>query len=171
MPPPDRWTHIRSARAALAVLCTVLLYGGCAGKPAADTPPATLEEIAAAIGCTAEVSVQADELRQGGCGTGPDAYRMATFAADEGLKDWLTEAQAYGGTYLVGNRWVVTARSEQALTALRGRLGGSLENGASHGEHPSDPPPEQPAAAPSGSSAESPAGSPAVSPTGPHSGH
>ncbi|MFD9371853.1 hypothetical protein ACFWA6_29740 [Streptomyces sp. NPDC060020] len=143
-----------SPRATLAALClTALLCGGCgAGQTAAhrtsnsaqqtSTSPSgtSIEEIAAAIGCTAEVSVEADELRQGGCQTeqgGP--YRMVTFAAEQGLRSWLTEAKMYGGLYLVGDRWVVTAGTEDALAGARGRLGGALEKGDTHAgpsEHP-----------------------------------
>ncbi|MGR4881200.1 hypothetical protein ACIPUC_17595 [Streptomyces sp. LARHCF249] len=134
----------RAAALALAVLCAVLPTGGCAGSPAAHhgprahegrAPSASIEEIAAAVGCTAHVDVQAEELREGGCQTGQGAYRMVTFAADEGLRSWLTEARMYGGTYLVGSRWVVTAPSADALTALRGRIGGAVEAGAAHGGH------------------------------------
>ncbi|MDX3540525.1 hypothetical protein PV721_40780, partial [Streptomyces sp. MB09-01] len=137
-------------RAAFAALCvTALLCGGCgAGKAAAHRTPASahqtsIEEIATAIGCTAEVSVEADELRQGGCETGQGGpYRMVTFAAEQGMRSWLAEARNYGGIYLVGDRWVVTARSEDALAAVRGRLGGSLETGDTHAgpsEHAGSP--------------------------------
>lgn len=103
-------------------------------KGAAAAGPATsIEQIATAIGCTAEVNVEAEELRQGGCEAGQVIYRMVTFAAEQGLKSWLTEARMYGGIYLVGDRWVVTAQTEEALTTLRGRLGGDLQTGDTHG--------------------------------------
>ncbi|MFJ8015830.1 hypothetical protein [Streptomyces sp. NPDC096339] len=133
-----------AAAAGAALLC-----GGCAASPGkvprqapgevSETGSATrsvsIEEIATAIGCTAEVSVEAEELREGGCESGQGAYRMATFAADEGLRSWLAEARIYGGSYLVGNRWVVTAQRTDALTTLREHLGGSLETGSSHAHH------------------------------------
>ncbi|MFE1409689.1 hypothetical protein ACIGFK_01120 [Streptomyces sp. NPDC085524] len=81
------------------------------------------------------MNVEAEELREGGCETAQGAYRMATFAADGGLRSWLAEARAYGGSYLVGNRWVVTARPADALGGLRDRLGGSLDTGSSHAHH------------------------------------
>ncbi|MEU9083541.1 hypothetical protein [Streptomyces sp. NPDC048357] len=144
-------------RATLAALClTALLCGGCGAGQAAthstsasaeqssDSPRGTsIEEIAAAIGCTAEVSVEADELRQGGCETGAGGpYRIVTFAAEQGLRSWLTEARMYGGLYLVGDRWVVTAGTEDALAVVRGRLGGALEKGDTHAgpsEHAGSP--------------------------------
>lgn len=131
----------RTAVVTVAAACAALLTGGCeTGRPAAHgeraresrAPTASIEEIAAAVGCTAHVDVEAEELREGGCRTGQGAYRMVTFAADEGLRSWLAEARTYGGTYLVGSRWVVTAPSADALTALRGRIGGALETGSSH---------------------------------------
>ncbi|WP_053633093.1 MULTISPECIES: hypothetical protein [unclassified Streptomyces] len=145
MPSTARPAHrIRPSFAAVAAACAaVLLCGGCSGdttapagsaKAASPAAPGTsIEEIATAIGCTAEVSVDADELRQGGCETGQGAYRMATFAAQKGLRAWLDEARAYGGVYLVGDRWVVTTQSTDALNALRERLGGSVETGTDHG--------------------------------------
>ncbi|MFC9294804.1 hypothetical protein ACFTWH_23795 [Streptomyces sp. NPDC057011] len=132
---------VRSVRRILtivAVCATALPVAGCAGHPAAAPPPsasASIEEIAAAVGCTAEVSVQADELRQGGCSTAQGAFRMLTFAGAEGQRSWLAEARTYGGSYLVGDRWVVTAQPPEALTALHARLGGSLESPSGHSGH------------------------------------
>ncbi|MBT2480664.1 hypothetical protein [Streptomyces sp. ISL-94] len=132
-PSPDR--PARRTLPAIAVCAAALLSGGCAGHPAPRTPSASIEEIAAAIGCTAEVSVQADELRQGGCQTGQGAFRMVTFAAAEGRRSWLAEARTYGGSYLVGDRWVVTAQPPEALDTLRLRLGGSLDSSTEHAGH------------------------------------
>ncbi|MEV7521424.1 hypothetical protein [Streptomyces sp. NPDC091371] len=119
--------------------CVALMCGGCASPGPGKGPAAhsvSIEEIATAIGCTAEVSVEAEELRQGGCETGQGAsHRMATFATAEGLRAWLAEARIYGGSYLVGNRWVVTTGETSALESLRDRLGGSLDTGTPHGNH------------------------------------
>ncbi|MEV7506593.1 MULTISPECIES: hypothetical protein [unclassified Streptomyces] len=146
-----------SFRAAAMVCAAALLCVGCSGAAAttapetgsaapsaspsaagSGTPPATapgtsLEAIASAIGCTAQVNVEAEELREGGCQAGQAAYRMVTFAAAGGLRSWLDEARAYGGVYLVGDRWVVTTQSKEALEALRGRIGGTVEAGDTHG--------------------------------------
>ncbi|MGW7334184.1 hypothetical protein ACWGIU_37420 [Streptomyces sp. NPDC054840] len=164
MPSTDRRTRrIRPSLPAVAAVCVAaLLCGGCSSKAAAHhtsaeasqtasaAPGTSLEQIATAIGCTAEVNVEAEELRQGGCQAGQVVYRMVTFAAEEGLRSWLTEARMYGGLYLVGDRWVVTAPAEEALTALRGRLGGSLETGDTHGGTPGATPGETPGGTPHG---------------------
>ncbi|MEU9719137.1 hypothetical protein [Streptomyces sp. NPDC047976] len=148
MPPSDRPTL--RLLATCAALGGALLAGGCATEPPAQPgapahaahagrgpagKAATLEELASALGCTAESVTEADELRQGACATGQGAYRLSTFAAEEGLRSWLAETRVYGGVYLVGNRWVVTAQSPEALTALRERLGGTLETGEEHTGH------------------------------------
>lgn len=126
-----------------AVLLVTLLCGGCGGAvkaspaPAPPPAPAALDGIADALGCRAEVTVEAEELREGACAVGPQAYRMATFGTADGRRAWLAESRQYGGTYLVGDLWVVTAPSEAALTPVRDRLGGSLETGSAHGSHAS----------------------------------
>ncbi|MFD3539118.1 hypothetical protein ACFWUQ_06405 [Streptomyces sp. NPDC058662] len=131
-----RTLPLRPAAAVAAALCAALLCGGCADRQPAAAPGTSIEEIATAIGCTAEVMVEADELRQGGCATAEGPYRMVTFAADRGLRSWLTEAKTYGGSYLVGDRWVVTNASPETLGALRDRLGGTLDTGSTHGGPP-----------------------------------
>ncbi|MFD5883834.1 hypothetical protein NRK68_29430 [Streptomyces yangpuensis] len=167
--------RIRPSLAAVAAACvTVLLCGGCAGHaatPAASAdeaaePTTSIEEIATAIGCSAEVSMEAEELRQGGCQTEQGAYRMVTFAAQKGLSAWLDEARAYGGVYLVGDRWVVTTQSADALNALRGRLGGSVETGTAHNGPSSGHTDPSAPAAPSGGAAPS-----APADSSEHSGH
>lgn len=183
MPPSPRRPATGTVATAAAVLLATLLCGGCsspghggsaahgapARTPVAAVPaarPAGLQDLAAALGCTPEITVDAEELREGACGAGQESFRMATFAADQGQRAWLDEAMMYGGTYLVGTRWVVTGPSTEALTAVQGRLGGTLatgfahgsapgpEHGAGHGGAPASPSPSAPAS-PSAPSAPS----------------
>ncbi|QDL69378.1 hypothetical protein DNK48_08160 [Streptomyces malaysiensis subsp. malaysiensis] len=95
--------------------------------------PAPLAKLADAIGCEATVITEADELRQGACGSGAKRFTMVTFATDKGQHDWLTTSKDYGGMYLVGKRWSVTGLSMNSLEPLREKIGGSLEKGMSHG--------------------------------------
>ncbi|MGW7102180.1 hypothetical protein [Streptomyces sp. NPDC054838] len=146
MPQSPRITA-RHLAPCLAVLLASLLCGGCgtghAKAHAAAAPPAagrvTVQDLAAALGCTAEITVDAEELREGACGAGAAGFRIATFTADEGQRAWLAQSREYGGTYLVGDRWVVTAASAEALAPLRERLGGKVETGDSHGAAHGDP--------------------------------
>ncbi|MFD5885647.1 hypothetical protein ACFWHQ_06605 [Streptomyces sp. NPDC060334] len=132
--------------------------------PSSTARPASLDQIAAALDCRPEITVDAEELKEGACGTGKEGFRMATFAADQGQRAWLDESRVYGGVYLVGERWVVTAASAEALAPLRERLGGTVETGSGHGashgtEHDASQGPSQGAEHPPGHEAMSGAGS------------
>lgn len=105
------------------------------------SPPPTpegLDRIAAALGCSPEVTVDAQDVREGACSVGAQPFRMATFATAQGRAAWLSESRQYGGTYLVGERWIITAPSADALTPARARLGGTLDSPPAHGHtaHP-----------------------------------
>ncbi|MFJ9027341.1 hypothetical protein ACIRQP_02205 [Streptomyces sp. NPDC102274] len=111
--------------------------GGNDGKapttPETETATATgsLEQIASKAECEPNIQTDADELRQGNCATDDGKYVLVTFATDRGLREWINEAKDYGGSYLVGRKWVAVG-DETVVTALRGRLGGTVEAGSSH---------------------------------------
>lgn len=107
-----------------------------AGQDAKEPRTATgsLEDIARQAECEPNIQTDAEELRQANCTTADGRYVLATFATDRGQREWLNEANDYGGTYLVGRKWVAVG-DEKVVTALRGRLGGTVETGAGHGSH------------------------------------
>ncbi|MDR3084350.1 MAG: hypothetical protein LBV60_26125 [Streptomyces sp.] len=126
-----RWTPAIGAAVALLALT------GCGGPDgdAHDKAPATatgsLEDLAADVNCEPIIQTDADEIRQGICRNTDGRFVLATFATDRGQREWLNEAKDYGGSYLVGARWVAVGE-RTVVTALRGRLGGTIEEGASH---------------------------------------
>ncbi|MEU9335785.1 hypothetical protein AB0D49_21810 [Streptomyces sp. NPDC048290] len=87
--------------------------------------PAKVEVIAALTGCAADIRIEADELRQGVCATDGGGYVITTFPEDRLKETWLDSASVYGGTYLVGTRWVVGAEPA-LLDGFRQRLGGDV---------------------------------------------
>ncbi|MFB8755466.1 hypothetical protein [Streptomyces nigra] len=89
--------------------------------------PAKVEVIAGLTGCEARIRTEADELREGVCRTKRGDYLVTTFPEERLKRDWLDAAAVYGGTYLVGTRWVVSAEPA-VLERLRPRLGGSIEH-------------------------------------------
>ncbi|MFJ7271047.1 hypothetical protein ACIQV3_31135 [Streptomyces sp. NPDC099050] len=113
---------------------------GSAAPPPPAPAPEPLDRIAAALGCSPEVTVDAQEVREGACAVGAQAFRLATFSTARGRAAWLSESRQYGGTYLVGERWVITAPSADALAPARARLGGTLDSAPAHthgaGAHP-----------------------------------
>ncbi|MEV0483404.1 hypothetical protein AB0I69_22730 [Streptomyces sp. NPDC050508] len=98
-----------------------------AAPEAGVVAPAKVEVIAGLTGCTAEIRVEAQELREGQCRTKQGEYRITTFPEERFKVTWLDTAAVYGGKYLVGTRWVVSAPPE-LLAGFRSRLGGSVED-------------------------------------------
>lgn len=133
----------RARRAALAAACgAALLLGGCSvgenGQAAGESGPpgvtvSGLEDLAAKSGCRLQSRTRAEELRQGACKTGRGRYTLVTFTTEEGQGNWLREAKPWGGTYLVGPRWVAVG-GEQTLRSLRRDLGGEIQPGEDHGQ-------------------------------------
>lgn len=129
-----RWTLPILALAAIPVIWWAI--GGAESQATghhAVAPAHTLEEITGVIGCTPEIQGRQPDMRQAMCTAPTYQSVVLTFAADKNQTDWLKGAQAYGGTYLVGTRWVVVG-PEKELTGLVPRLGGHVET-AEHGGH------------------------------------
>ncbi|MDQ0943984.1 hypothetical protein [Streptomyces sp. V1I1] len=132
----------RTARAALAVLALTLATacgsgddgdgrGGDKDSKPPTTATGTLEQLAEKAECKPNIQTDADELRQANCTTGDGKYVLATFATDRGQREWINSANDYGGSYLVGRKWVAVGEAK-VVTALRGRLGGTVETGSQH---------------------------------------
>lgn len=131
--------------AAVALLPLAVACGGGEGEDTADrkraapaptavtaapeagvVAPAKVEVIAGLTGCTAEIRIDADELREGVCRTEQGEYRITTFPEERFKVIWLDSAAVYGGKYLVGTQWVVSAKPE-LLAGFRSRLGGTVQ--------------------------------------------
>ncbi|MEV5176347.1 hypothetical protein AB0L10_35830 [Streptomyces flaveolus] len=116
----------------------VLTLAGCGagGKTESVPPTATgsLEHLAAEVKCEPNMQTDADEIRQAICRTGEGKFILATFATDRGQREWINDAKDYGGHYLVGRKWVAVG-DDGVVKALRGTLGGDLEDGADHHAH------------------------------------
>ncbi|MGP3633897.1 hypothetical protein ACTU45_11100 [Streptomyces sp. 24-1644] len=129
----------RGRRAAVVVCVGALLLVGCGGGAAdgdgeREVPPTatgTLEQLAAKAHCEPNLQTDAEELRQANCRSRDGRYVLATFATDRGQREWIDEANDYGGSYLVGRRWVAVGDPE-VVAALRGRLGGTVETASQH---------------------------------------
>lgn len=132
------WRRGNGPRAAAAVLAGLVLLTGCGGGADGDDRPAvpptatgTLEQLASKTDCEPNLQTDAEEIRQANCRTGDGRYVLATFATDRGQREWLNEANDYGGSYLVGRKWVAVGDAK-VVTALRGRLGGTVETASPH---------------------------------------
>lgn len=130
-----------AAGAAAAALAGCSSTGSAPGSSAqgetADGPPAVLvsglDDLAEKAGCGGKLSGQskAAELRQGVCKTEKGRFTLVTFASDKDQRTWLQEAKNWGGTYLIGPRWIAVSE-EPNLQSLRQTLGGDIEFGRKH---------------------------------------
>ncbi len=116
---------------AVMALVAVTGCGSDDGEKVPATASGSLEHIASEAGCKPNMQTDADTIRQALCKTSGGKYVLATFATDRGQREWLNEAKDYGGYYLVGRKWVAVGK-EKTVTALRGQLGGIMEEGSEH---------------------------------------
>lgn len=112
---------------------------GVTAAPAAGVvAPPKVEVIANLTGCKPKIRIEADELRQGLCHTKEIDYLITTFPEETYKQTWLDSASLYGGKYLVGPRWIVSAKKPQMLEEFRAKLGGEIQQ--LHGMGPTAPP-------------------------------
>jgi hypothetical protein len=97
-----------------------------AAPSAGVVAPAKVEVIAELTGCKVKIRTDAEELREGVCETAKGDYLITTFPEERFKLTWLDAASIYGGKYLVGTRWVVSA-PEALLKDFRAELGGTIQ--------------------------------------------
>jgi hypothetical protein len=143
-----RLLHAAALAGTLALLPLITACGSgdadaaAGGKPsktsaaAAMVAPAKVEVIAQLTGCKAKIRVEADQLREGVCHTKKGDYLITTFPEEKYKRTWLDSASVYGGKYLVGTRWVVSAKPK-LLEPLRAKLGGTVQELRGTGPKPS----------------------------------
>jgi hypothetical protein len=118
---------------AIAVLSAAACSGhGSGAAPAVSSKPYSLEQIAAQTDCKMQLQSNVAEFRQGACNTTKGRYVVLTFSTQEAGDNWLKEAQNWGGTYLVGPKWVIVGTHQQ-LEPFQTQLGGKIEEGDQHG--------------------------------------
>lgn len=94
---------------------------------AAVVAPAKVEVIAKLTGCEVTIRTDAKELREGVRHTADGDYLITTFPEEKYKLVWLDSAAIYGGKYLVGTRWVISA-PPKLQESLRQKVGGTFED-------------------------------------------
>ncbi|WP_395293728.1 hypothetical protein ACF9IK_09035 [Kitasatospora hibisci] len=123
----------------LFALGVIELAGGTGGlfalpRASAGVAGASVEDLAKRIGCTADITADTADLRQGLCNLGEDEVWIATFPTAGAQTVWTSGAEEYGGLYLVGDRWVVVL-SDTTADFLHQKLGGVVTSGTDHIGH------------------------------------
>ncbi|MEU7006142.1 hypothetical protein [Streptomyces sp. NPDC046332] len=127
----------RTTTVALVLLAAAVAATGCQSQAEApEEASGTLEQIAERAGCAPDLQTDAAELRQAKCATDDGTYVLTTFATDRGQREWLNQAKDYGGSYLVGRKWAVSADAG-TVKQVRERLGGQVETTEPHAPHAS----------------------------------
>jgi len=98
---------------------------------AAVVAPAKVEVIAQITGCKVKIRTDAKELREGVCHTADGDYLITTFPEEKYKLTWLDSAAIYGGKYLVGTKWVISA-PPKLQELLRAKVGGTIEDLSDH---------------------------------------
>lgn len=101
--------------------------GTAPGSAAVPARPMTVEQVAASVGCQAKFTMMVTDYRQATCAADGASLVILDFATARGQRDWLDNAQPYGGFYLVGERWALSGNSLDYISGLQGRLGGTVE--------------------------------------------
>ncbi|WP_405725527.1 hypothetical protein OG607_21085 [Streptomyces sp. NBC_01537] len=133
---------------------SALLVAGCGGSTAPDAAAAerttaasralTVKQLAAAVGCTAKITSKAADYREATCKASGVEHVFLDFDTTAGQRAWLDYAEMYGGVYLVGNRWVLSAKSKQYMETLAAKLGGTVEEQGPYGSSPTPTPTQTP---------------------------
>jgi hypothetical protein len=133
-----RRTSVRGngvALSLLAIVSALALTGGGVLAEEDDGPKNaggiprtyTVEQLADAIGCRAEITLKAMDYRKGECTSNGIPYVFLDFQTSLGQREWLDYAEMYGGLYLVGDRWALSAKSKSFMQELSGKIGGTVE--------------------------------------------
>jgi hypothetical protein len=86
----------------------------------------TVAQFGVELGCDPVPMVQAADFHQAKCATDDADLVLLDFQSNDGQRAWLDYALAYGGTYLVGERWVMSTDSRDYLEKMQTRFGGTI---------------------------------------------
>jgi hypothetical protein len=159
-------TYRRDVRWALSALALVALLAGCgpgssdddaavgghgAGHdevpvsllPAKPSKRMTVQQIAADLGCRAELETYKD-YRQIRCNLERQSFILVDFDTDHGERVWLDYSDDYGGFYLVGENWIISGNSLAEISPLQDKFGGKITEGENHGQPPPSSPTTEP---------------------------
>jgi hypothetical protein len=87
----------------------------------------TVDQMAAAVGCVPQPVGKTSDFRQANCTAPKGKLVLLDFDTVEGMRAWLDTALLYGGLYLVGDRWILSADTVEYMETLQSQWGGTIE--------------------------------------------
>jgi hypothetical protein len=104
-----------------------------AALPSRPSEPMTIQQLAAGLGCDLNLAEgKRQGFRQGTCQVNGKHTILVDFDTDTGQRDWLELSSHHSGVYyLVGERWILTAYTLEAISPLQDKFGGKIERGHS----------------------------------------
>lgn len=90
----------------------------------------TVDQMAAFVGCVPQPVGKTSDFRQATCTAPRGKLVLLDFDTAEGQQAWLETALLYGGLYLVGDRWILSADTVEYMETLRTEFGGTIEGKA-----------------------------------------
>lgn len=128
----------RSAVPTAVAAAAAMLIAGCSGGSgtaavAKSSKPPTVEKLASALECKADIQKKVEDYRLGVCKSKKTPFTFVTFKDNRAKRGWLDFSKDYGGTYLVGSRWIVVTDSPSKLGPIQAKWGGTVEQGKGHG--------------------------------------
>lgn len=87
----------------------------------------TVDQMAAFVGCVPEPVGKTSDFRQANCTAPKGKLVLLDFDTAEGQQAWLDTALLYGGLYLVGDRWILSAETVEYMETLQQEFGGTIE--------------------------------------------
>jgi hypothetical protein len=127
-----------TARTVVVLALAAALAAGCSAGHSGQgmTAVRDLHDLAGKLGCTFVEDTDEHELYtsdEGSCASlgGPAENRtvdltLYLFDGARQRESWLAFAQPFGGNYLVGSTWVVSADSPAAVKSAQAKVGGQL---------------------------------------------
>jgi hypothetical protein len=104
----------------LLTLAGLTACGGGDGEDTFDSPQAIADE----IGCNYQGGSDELFVKDGGsCGN----VSVYTFKDNATRDKYVEAASSFGGTYLVGDKWVISAESAAPLQKARDKIGGEIK--------------------------------------------
>jgi hypothetical protein len=115
---------------AAAALAVALSGCGGGGGDAGKADAVTAQSLATKLGCSNFSKEDSPELfaaESASCDLSGTTVYLETFTQSDAQKNWLSAAKQAGGSYVVGDNWIVWTDERSPSEQIQKTLGGHIE--------------------------------------------